>query len=141
MIKNIIRYIAVLISVFTLQVNAEVVVVANAGSDMPQLSKNELVDLYMGRFRSLPNNQAVTLFDHDDGSVLREEFYRQLIDKSEAEVNAFWARLLFTGRAKPPEQLIDTASVIDAVASDSQAIGYIEAEELVDSVKVIFHFN
>ncbi len=139
--RRIAKFFTIVICVFAFKANAEIVVVANVESDTPMLSRNELVDLYMGRFRTLPNKKPVALFDHNDGSAMRESFYRQLIDKSEAQVNAFWARLLFTGRAKPPEKLDNAIKVVEAVTNDNQAIGYINASELDGSVKVIFRFE
>ncbi|MDU0356207.1 hypothetical protein RS130_22055 [Paraglaciecola aquimarina] len=118
--------------------SADILVVVNKHSETTKLSKNELIDLYMGRFRTFPNSKPARLYDRSD---LRNEFYRQLIDKSVSEVNAFWARLLFTGRAKPPEALDTTASLLEVLNDDMQAIGYINESDMQASMKVVYRIS
>lgn len=129
---------AFIVLLATHQASADILVVVNKSNETAALSKLQLIDLYMGRFRTLPNRQPVRLFDHSEDSSLRNQFYRELIDKSVAEVNAFWARLLFTGRAKPPELLSDNDSLFAAIDKDSRAIGYINEQDLQDNMKIVY---
>ncbi len=120
------------------QISADILVVVNTKNETSSLSKYELIDLYMGRFRTFPNRLPVKLYDHDEESSLRNQFYRQLIDKSVAEVNAFWARLLFTGRAKPPKIFEDNDELFNVLVDDTQAIAYINEQDLRDNMKIVY---
>lgn len=57
--------------------------------------------------------------------------------KSVSFINAYWARILFTGRATPPRQVEDNDAVIDVVKKNPSAIGYVAAVTKLDGVKVV----
>jgi ABC-type phosphate transport system substrate-binding protein len=52
-------------------------------------------------------------------------------------LNAYWARLQFSGAVQPPPEISDSQSVRDLVRHNKNAIGYIEASQVDDSVRVI----
>jgi ABC-type phosphate transport system substrate-binding protein len=64
--------------------------------------------------------------DVDLDSSARKTFYHSLLDKSPEEINAYWTRLTFSGRTKPPEALKGQVEVLERVANDPQVIGYVE---------------
>lgn len=119
------------------QVQAGIVVIVNPNNDLQKFSQRQLVDLYMGRNLYFPNGELALRLDHPPDSPIRAEFYQGLVGKSVSEVSAYWARLLFTGRASPPQVIQDSESVLNIVRNNNNAIGYIEENELDDTVKVI----
>lgn len=118
-------------------VMADMVVVVNKENNTTELTKSQIIDLFMGRHQNFPNGETAFPIDHPPSSETRAEFYRKLVNKSVAEVNAYWARLLFTGRASPPRVFSDSAAIKKAVSENRGGIGYIDSSELDDSVKVI----
>ena len=115
----------------------EILVVVNKENETTELTRSQIVDLYMGRYQNFPNGEAAFPLDHPPDSEIRSDFYRKMVNKSVAEVNAYWARLLFSGRASPPRVFSDSAAVIKAVSENRGAIGYIERSDLDDSIKVV----
>ena len=61
-----------------------------------------------------------------------------MVGKSLSQVNAYWARLLFTGRASPPRSLPSPAAILQSVRENKDAIAYIDSRDLDQSVKVVF---
>lgn len=118
-------------------VSEEILIVINSENETRELSRQELVDLYMGRSQEFPNGNFVIRVDQLPSSDIREAFYQGLVGKSTAEVNAYWARLLFTGRASPPVVVADDDVTLKMVRENRNAIGYIYASQLDDSVKVV----
>lgn len=116
---------------------AEIVVVVNAQNPVQELSQRELVDLYMGRNQFFPDNAIALRLDQAPDSSVRAEFYTKLVNKSVAKVNAYWAKLLFTGRASPPMVLSDSESILQAIRNNRNAIGYMQRDEVDDTVKVV----
>ena len=53
------------------------------------------------------------------------------------EISAYWARLKFSGRTQPPEQIDDAESVLRRVAAERGAIGYIDAARVDKRVRVV----
>lgn len=116
---------------------AAIVVIVNTDNPVNNFTQRQLVDLYMGRNLYFPDGRLAIRLDQSPGSSIREEFYQQLVGKTVAEVNAYWARLLFTGRASPPQVMNNSERVIEAVTKNKNAIGYVRESELVDTVKVV----
>ncbi len=115
----------------------EILIIVNIDNQISELSHRELIDLYMGRSQQFPNGNHVIRVDQLPDSKIRETFYRSLVDKSITQVNAYWARLLFTGRASPPVVMTGDKLVIKTVSENRNTIGYIAADQLDSSVKVI----
>jgi|SRR5579859_6589738 len=107
----------------------EIVVIVNPAAK--SLSKEQIADLYLGR------GGGLTPIDQIVGSTIYVEFYRKAAGRDSAQVKAIWSRIVFTGRGLPPKQLPDSAAVKKAVASDANAVGYIEKSALDASVKVV----
>ena len=135
------KYFALIFTLFLHPVSAvaDIVVIAHPDSTLQQLSRKEIIDLYMGRVRHLPSGEKASTLDLPMDSEHRKQFYKDLTGKTIPQINAYWARLIFTGRATPPQSVDSTKEVIDTVMNNSSTIGYIDKSELVETVKVIAH--
>ena len=116
---------------------AGIVVVVNKDNPVSDLSKREIIDLYMGRNLYFPDGKLALRLDHPPTSYERETFYQQLVKKSVAQVNAYWAKLLFTGKASPPMLMENSEQLLDTVRNNRNAIGYMDEVNLDKSVKVV----
>jgi ABC-type phosphate transport system substrate-binding protein len=116
---------------------AELVVIVNPANHTTELTRRQLVNLYMGRTQHYPDGTFALPVDQAPDSEARKNFYKTLVDKSVAEVNAYWAKLLFTGRASPPRSVSDADTVLRVVRDNRDAIGYIERRYVDDTVKVV----
>lgn len=111
---------------------AEIAVVVNPDSGVTEMTREQVVNIYMGRYQGLPS--GITAFPVDL-APLRQDFYRELVDRTLAEINSYWARLVFSGRATPPRRLDDVAAVLEVVSNNRGAIGYLPSGE-VDEARV-----
>ena len=68
---------------------------------------------------------------------MRDAFYTKVTSKSAAQVKAAWSRLVFSGKATPPKEVGSSAEVKKLVASNQNAVGYIEKSAVDASVKVL----
>jgi hypothetical protein len=50
-------------------------------------------------------------------------------------MNAYWARMLFTGRGQPPVESGDSAPIKRLIAENPNLIGYIDKKDLDVSVR------
>ncbi|WP_415900678.1 hypothetical protein [Neptuniibacter sp. QD48_11] len=123
----------------TIEASAEMIVISHPESQVDKLSKKQVIDLYMGRVQHFPNGGKASTLDMPADSDHRAKFYKGLTGKSLPQINAYWARLIFAGRATPPQSVESSEEVIATIMKDTTAIGYIEKSELVSSVKVIAH--
>lgn len=122
-------------------VQIDLVVIVNANNPINALTREQVVDIYMGRRTHFPNGQAALPIDLSPDSPLRVAFYQILVGRTVAQVNAYWARLLFTGRATPPRVLPTPEAVRDVVRANPNAIAYLNRQMVDDQVKIVYHLR
>lgn len=116
---------------------ADLVVVVDAKAGIDKLSRDEVVNIFLGRYRKLPSGAAAIPVDQAASTEARSLFYRRLVDKGISEINAYWARLHFSGKTTPPVQVASAAEVIAHVVSTPGGIGYIERSQADARVKIV----
>jgi ABC-type phosphate transport system substrate-binding protein len=114
---------------------ADIAIIANLQNSQHQLSALQVQDIFMGRTRSFPNGQFAITFDQQ---ALRNDFYQKLTGRPIAQINAYWARLMFSGQTSPPTKLADDQSIIKVVQENAGAIGYIDSKNVdAQSVRIL----
>ncbi len=116
---------------------ADIYVVVNATSTQRSLSHKEVVDLYMGRMRAFPSGDFALPFDLPRDNAARAGFYLALTGMKPAQVNSYWARLMFAGQTMPPQPLPDEAAMLDIVKRNPSALGYLSQEPNDKAVRVV----
>lgn len=130
-----------LVTLLSAQADTEIAVVVNSSSDLKELTRRQVIDIYMGRAAIVANGKTLVPYDQPAGLPIRAAFYHQLTGKSVAAVNAYWARLLFTGRASPPRQVSDSLSMLKSIEENTNAIGYIDIKDLNERTHIVFRIN
>lgn len=117
--------------------HAEVVAVVSAKSPIAVLSKNQVVDIFLGRRNRFPDGTAAVPLDQAEGSAARTEFYTRYASMSAPQIKAFWAKLIFTGRGQPPRAVTSDEAVKKQLAANPNVIGYIDQKMVDSSVRVL----
>jgi len=116
---------------------ADLLLIVHADNPVTALERKQVVDIFMGRTTAFPTQQPAQALDVTGTGNVRAVFYKSLTGKNEAQVDAYWATLVFAGRMLPPQKLPNEAAVIKAVKNNSAAIGYITRQTLPAGVKVV----
>lgn len=122
---------------FSGPLQADILVIVNAQNAVTRLEKKQVIDLFMGRVSAFPQGGPAQTLDLKPGTPLRADFYRRLTGKSEAQVDAYWATLVFAGRMSPPRQFSDDRQLIAEVQKNKSAIAYVSRQALPAGVKVV----
>jgi hypothetical protein len=101
------------------------------------LTQKEAVELCMGRSRALPNGEYALLFDLPRDSPQRAAFYEALTGLKPAQVNSYWARLMFSGQTVPPQPLPDEQAMADLVKRNPSAMGYLSKEPTDKALRTV----
>jgi hypothetical protein len=117
---------------------AEVVAVVSSKSAITALSKSQVADIFLGKVTRFPDGVLAVPIDQVGGSVERDEFYAKVAGRSPAQITAYWSKILFTGRGQPPREVSNDIEMKKRIATDPFAIGYINAELVDSSVRVLF---
>ena len=114
----------------------DVVVIVN--KDMPHVvDKDYVAGIYTGRIKGWPDGGPVFPLDQGESSPARAEFYATVVGRSQANMQALWAQNIFAGKGLPPKVASPGAEMKRIVATNRNAIGYIRASEVDDTVKVL----
>lgn len=114
----------------------DMVVIVNASSHIRSLTRDQVIDIFMGRFRQLPTGATALPIDIAD-TAERQAFYGRLVHKSLAEIGSYWARLVFSGEASPPFQAPDARTALKLVATNPDAIAYCYRSKVTGRVRVV----
>lgn len=120
----------------SLALAGDLVVVANKNNPLSELTKQQIIDIFMGRTKFYASGERIVLLDHKLNSSTRKSFYFNLVNKSLNEINSYRARLLFSGRFALPKEVSDE-EMIDCLESDQDAIGYVDADKINDKLKIL----
>jgi ABC-type phosphate transport system substrate-binding protein len=116
---------------------ADVVAVVSSKSRVTALHPDQVADIFLGKTSHFPDGTQATPIDQSEDSPTREKFYAQFTGKSPAQVKAYWAKIIFTGRGQPPRQVATGAEAKKLIAQNPNAIGYIDSALVDDSVRVV----
>lgn len=117
---------------------SDVVVIANPKVGAERLTRDDVVNIFLGRLRQFPSGQAALPADLPPAAPEKAQFYRQLVNKELAEINAYWARLVFSGRTQPPRQAHSAEELLSFVATTPGAVGYVERSLADGRVRIVF---
>ncbi len=120
---------------------ADLAVIVNPASRVERLSRHQVIDIFLGRYRRLPSGLAAMPIDLRTDAPEREQFYLLLVKKSLPEMNSYWARLVFSGDSTPPFQVADARTALDLVAGNPNAIAYIDSAAVDGRVKVVLELK
>jgi len=119
----------------------DLVLIANADSGIEHLTKREVINIYLGRYRRLDTGSTAEPIDLSSKTDTKALFYRLLVDKNLAEINAYWSRLVFSGKTRPPQQVDNVDKVLEIVGNNRNALGYINRAAVNSQVIIVFEWS
>ncbi len=116
---------------------ADIVVIVNP-ANQDAISKADVRRMYMGKTSQFPNGSKVKAVNYDAENTIRHAFDKALLKRDSAQIQALWAKLVFTGQGVPPSVLSSSQEALEFVKANPDAIGYVSEGEVSADVKVLF---
>ncbi|OCH51314.1 hypothetical protein [Vibrio sp. ZF57] len=118
---------------------AEDYAIFSLDSGFEEISINKARKLYRGKTKHL-NGKRVELSDWPENSAEREDFYQLLLGKNAAQMNAHWAGLSFSGKARYPKEIktASTDSLVDWLDDKPNRIGYSPLSSVPQNANVLY---
>ena len=133
------RSILLILYLFCFSLQAEIYVVTNKDNNsINALNKPFLKDIFFDRRRFSADGKAITPLDQDKKGETYKEFYQKLVNMSQRKLKKYWMKKVFTGQATPPKSVQSDKQVISYILNNMNAVGYIQAEAMSDSLKIIY---
>lgn len=121
----------------TATAQAALAIIAHPSNPMSGVTAEDAERIFLGKTGEMANGRRVTPVDQSVGSASRAKFLQKVLHKSEDELSAYWSKLMFSGKGQPPRDLGDDAAVKAFVATNPDAIGYVDGKFVDGSVKVL----
>jgi len=113
------------------------VVVVNKDNPVTGVTSDMLKRYYESAGLLWDSGSKVDPADYSDNHPLAVRFCNLILGKSIEKKHMIWVRKVFRGEGTPPTTFSDESSVIEYVASNRGAVGYVTEETVNDRVKVI----
>lgn len=106
-----------------------VAVIVSKNSELSGMTQKDIVDMYTGKTLVLTDNKAPIPMDYRGMDALKAIFYKKLLGKNLSQINEYWAMIMFTGQATPPQAVVSPTVMTNSVAGNTTAVGYISAKD------------
>lgn len=116
-------------------------VVVNKDNPVDELSRSELIDLFMGKYVAFPNDTKAIPVELEGEHEVKIKFYQNLVGMPLSRVNAYWSRLRFTGRKRSAVFQLNENDLIAFIIANEQAIGYVPESFITEDLKVVYILN
>ena len=117
---------------------ADVVVIMHPSQTIT-INQDDVTRLYMGRLGDVAGVNLVPV-NLVDSHPLKSQFDEAALGRSSSQLKAYWSRLIFTGKGTPPKEVGSDSEVLALVAANPNIIGYVAADKVDDSVRVVMTF-
>jgi hypothetical protein len=116
----------------------DLVVVTHPHNGIEKMSKDEVINIYMGRYRKMPNGETALALDLSKPQGEKAHFYNLMVGKELPEINSYWARLMFSGQGSPPRQIDSVEELITIISSNKGALAYMDRKKVDKRVRIVF---
>jgi len=128
-IIKLLSLVSLLSVLFAGQASAAITVIVNNANSV-SLTQNDVSRIFLGKLKRFANGDSVTPVNANNSVGTRTLFNKAALNKSSSQVKAYWSKLVFSGKGTPPKELDSDAKIKAFVASNPNAIGYIDSANL-----------
>lgn len=106
----------------TTQAFADIYVVVSESSPITTFAVDDVADVYLGRKKVIGTTYVDQVLDRTGED--RKRFFSAVTNMTESQVNAYWAKLKFSGSMRAPEKVSSEQGLLEKLIENPQAIGY-----------------
>lgn len=111
-------------------------VIVNPSNPLVSISQDNVSRIFLKDTTKFPNGRNASPVDLSVNSTIRDHFSRDIHGKPASAIDAYWQKLIFSGRDVPPPQKSESGA-LEYVRSNENAIGYVSADADTTGAKVV----
>ncbi len=116
----------------------EVDIIVNKANTVDDLSLADAKKIFMGDKSTWPSGKRVTVLMLGAGHPERATVLREIYKMPEDQLGQYFVQAAFAGKiSAPPKDVASAAQMKQAIADTIGAIGYVQKEDLDDTVKSV----
>lgn len=123
------------LSLFSNPLYCEVAVIVHTNNQQ-SLTETDVKNLFTGKLKSFPDGNPAIILSLPEGDPNQSLFNQKVLGRSDAQVKAFWSKLMFTGKGTPPKE-VSAEEMIKLVSENPSTIGIIDSTMVSDKVRVL----
>lgn len=116
---------------------APYVIVVHRENQVSTISRADAAAFFLKRVGRWPGGTEARPVNQLRGSPIAVAFSAGVLHQAPSVVEAYWQQQIFSGRATPPPERAGDAAVVEYVAANPGAIGYVSAGAVTAAVKVL----
>ena len=113
------------------------VVVVHRDNPTRSVDREFLRDAYLKKATDWSHGEVIRPVDLSMRFEVRDVFTREVLRKTPAQLRSYWNQQIFSGKGTPPIEADSINEMLEYVASNAGAIGYLPAGASPARVKVI----
>lgn len=113
-----------------------VVVIVNKDNHN-NISKQLVIKIYKGEAKLWGTGGAIEALSLPESSPETDDFCNEILGKKLIHMKLLWSQMMFSGQGVPPREVASDEDVKKTVSNNVNAIGFIKASSLDDSVKAV----
>jgi len=117
---------------------AEVAVIVNPANQQA-ISESDIKNLFSGKQKGFPDGKVAIVLSLPEGDSLRSDFHKNALGKTDAQMKAYWSKVMFTGKGTPPKE-VSTEEMLQLVTENPNTIGIVDAAKVTAAVRVVGKF-
>ena len=134
------KYISIfLLLICSVQAAAAIDVIVHP-SNNSALNNAEITRIFLGKAKSFPGGGQAVPLNQNESAGITAEFNKNVLNKSNSQLKAYWSKLVFTGKGTPPKSVDSEQEVINLISSNTNMIGFISKGAGGSSVRVVATF-
>jgi ABC-type phosphate transport system substrate-binding protein len=102
-------------------------VIVNPANPARELSRAFVRDAFLKRKTTWGEGGKIRPVHLGKRFPARQRFTREVLNKSPAQMRAYWSQLIFSGKGLPPPEMDTPAAVVAFVLRHRDAVGYLPA--------------
>lgn len=122
------------------QAEVAVIVSPDNNNTYTSIDKDWVARIYLAKVTRFPDGSVAKPIHLKQGHYLRDAFNRDFLSKTESQLSRYWSRLRFSGKAELPKEISTVKEMKHLIANDARLIGYIDAMDVDDTVKVVHKY-
>jgi ABC-type phosphate transport system substrate-binding protein len=112
-------------------------VIVHPSNPASSIAREELSRIFLRKQLAWRYGEAALPVDRQMSSPVREVFTLQVHRRSMRTVSSYWQQQVFSGRSAPPPERRSDTSVMEYVAENPGAVGYVRSDAKLEGVKLL----
>jgi ABC-type phosphate transport system substrate-binding protein len=112
-------------------------VIVNPTNPATSVDRRFLADVFLKKITRWSRGDGVRPIDQRADATVRARFSEEVLGRSVASIQNYWAQLVFSGRDLPPPELDTDDEVVQFVLRNVGAVGYVSASANLGSTRAL----